>query len=144
MPYSRITLCRNLRTNPLLCRKRKDIDIHALVMETSTDTPPSTFAVVAEVKKEFEFLGPQTFVTIHIGTDANKEETFMVQKSLICHHFPFFDAAFHSLFIEGQTQSMTGEDVDSEVFALLLRWLYEQRIWQGVDGRVAAVDLAKL
>ncbi len=55
----------------------------------------------------------------------------MVPKSLICCYSPFFDAAFNGQFVEGETQSMILEDVESEIFALLVRWLYENQIWQG-------------
>lgn len=74
--------------------------------------------------------GPQTFVTIVTGTEGNTE-TFSILKNVICHRSPFFDAAFNSQLSEGQTQSMTLEDVDSEIFALLVDWLYLQTVGHG-------------
>lgn len=55
----------------------------------------------------------------------------MVQKSFLCHYSPFFNAAFNGRFIEGETQEMTLEDVETDIFDLLVRWVYEQRIWKG-------------
>jgi hypothetical protein len=69
---------------------------------------------------------PQAFVTIHVDVKPNKE-TFIVHKNLICHHSPFFEAVFNSSMKEGQTQTMTLEDVESGAFGLLVNWLYTQK-----------------
>jgi hypothetical protein len=63
-----------------------------------------------------------------IGESPN-DQTFTVHKNLICHHPSFFNAAFTDTgFIEGQTQSMAMEDIDSEIFGLLVHWLYTKEI----------------
>lgn len=48
----------------------------------------------------------------------------MVQKTVICYYSPFFAAAFNSSFVEGNTESMDLDDVEPDVFALLVSWLY--------------------
>lgn len=58
---------------------------------------------------------PQDFVTIHVGksTSFTKKKTYVVHKALICQLSPFFEAAFNSKFIEGETQTMELADVDT-------------------------------
>jgi hypothetical protein len=50
---------------------------------------------------------------------------------VISHYSPFFRAAFENQFIEGQTQKMRLEDVESETFGKLVYWLYTQQIDEG-------------
>jgi hypothetical protein len=64
------------------------------------------------------FSGPKSLVTIIADVEPNKQ-TFVIQKSLVSYHSPFFHAVFNSSFEEGRTQSMTLEDVESGVFDLL-------------------------
>ncbi len=61
--------------------------------------------------------------------DAMREaEDFIVHKDFICHYSPFFAAAFNGSFIEGQTQTMTFNDVHSVPFGVLVNWIYTQTI----------------
>ncbi len=53
---------------------------------------------------------------------------FVVHKDLICHYSPFFAGAFNSSFSEGQTQTMTFDDVHSVPFGVLVNWIYTQTI----------------
>jgi BTB/POZ domain len=42
----------------------------------------------------------------------------------LCYYSPVFNKAFNGVFLEGETQTMTLEDVDASVFGLLVSWLY--------------------
>lgn len=55
-------------------------------------------------------------------------QDFGVHKSLICHHSPYFKAAFNSGFEETTTGIIKLPDVKVEVFELFFHWLYTQRI----------------
>jgi hypothetical protein len=55
-------------------------------------------------------------------------KTFVVHKKAISHYSLFFKAAFESSMTERQTQAMRLEDVDSDVFGLLINWIYTQRV----------------
>lgn len=50
-----------------------------------------------------------------------------MHKSFACIS-PVFKAAFNSIFIEGQTQTYTLEDVDEDIFQLVDEWLYTQQL----------------
>ena len=65
------------------------------------------------------------FVTI-IVSDAKLN--YVVHKQLITFYSPFFDRAFNGQFIEGETQTMTLEDVDGNTFGLFVNWLYTQKV----------------
>ncbi|KAF8852846.1 hypothetical protein BDZ45DRAFT_558213, partial [Acephala macrosclerotiorum] len=67
------------------------------------------------------YSGPQSFVKINVGAE---KQPFNVLKSLICHHSPFFKAAFTGSFVEAQEQSMDLEDVEVPIFTLFVDWLY--------------------
>jgi BTB/POZ domain len=60
-----------------------------------------------------------------------------VHKDLICYHSPFFNAAFTGPFLEGETQSMTLEDLDPTIFGFLVHWLYTKKvtIQESTDGK---------
>ncbi|KAF8852839.1 hypothetical protein BDZ45DRAFT_749134 [Acephala macrosclerotiorum] len=57
-----------------------------------------------------------------------QEITFPLYRSILCHQFPFFNPAFNGLFIEGQSQSMTLEDISAEKFGLFVHWMHYQVI----------------
>jgi hypothetical protein len=57
---------------------------------------------------------------------------------------PFFEAAFNSSTKEGETQTMTLEDVESGVFGLLVNWLYTQKAEDAEEPYVKVEKLAKL
>jgi hypothetical protein len=61
------------------------------------------------------------------STSEPETPKFVIHKHLICHHSPFFAAAFNSNFKEGITQEMT-IDVDHKVFGLFVNWLYNKVI----------------
>ncbi|KAG4428473.1 hypothetical protein IFR05_016042 [Cadophora sp. M221] len=65
-----------------------------------------------------------TFIT---GPDDNKQ-TFSVHRSLACAASPFFKAAFESNMIEGTTQTMHLEDVEADVFGVLVHHLYSHEL----------------
>jgi hypothetical protein len=56
------------------------------------------------------------------------KQTFRVHKDLICQYSPFFKGAFDDPFEEGQTQTMRMEDVDTDLFGILVHWLYKEEI----------------
>jgi hypothetical protein len=67
-------------------------------------------------------------------SETAQEQTFLIHKDFICYYSEFFAVAFNGQFKEGQTQSMTLDDIDPEAFALLVDWLYYQRIESdGID-----------
>lgn len=70
---------------------------------------------------------PASFVDIFIGTEPARQK-FTVHKDLCCYHSPFFNAAFTGSFLEGETQSMTLEDVHPIVFGLLVYWIYTETV----------------
>jgi hypothetical protein len=46
----------------------------------------------------------------------------------LCYYSPVFNKALNGIFLEGETQTMTLEDVDASVFGLLVSWLYTGNI----------------
>ncbi|KAL2066898.1 hypothetical protein VTL71DRAFT_1322 [Oculimacula yallundae] len=76
---------------------------------------------------------PQPVVTIsvakHHSSKTNPEAiTFYIHKNFICHHSPFFKAAFNGEFTEGQTQHMNLLDIEEYVFAIFTNWIYTQKL----------------
>jgi hypothetical protein len=63
---------------------------------------------------------------------------------MICHYSPFFNAAFNSTMIEGQTQSMELDDIEADTFGLFVNWLYTQKIERADDTNLTAEELGKL
>lgn len=49
---------------------------------------------------------------------------FSVHKDLICHHSPYFDAAFNGPFKESSDGQITLEEAAPFTFGLFLHWLY--------------------
>lgn len=75
-----------------------------------------------------DFSGPQVFVTITAG----KEHVSTVHESLICRYSDFFKCAFKSeAFMEGETKTMTLDDVEPDMFCILVNWLYHQDLHHG-------------
>ncbi|KAH8802265.1 hypothetical protein F5882DRAFT_284797, partial [Hyaloscypha sp. PMI_1271] len=62
-------------------------------------------------------------VTILVGGDPEPKR-FSVHKETLCYYSPVFNKAFNGVFLEGETQTMTLEDVEASVFGLLVSWLY--------------------
>lgn len=56
-------------------------------------------------------------VKINVGPE---KQPFNVLKSLICHHSPFFKAAFTGSFLEAKEQSMDLDDVEARIFTLFV------------------------
>jgi hypothetical protein len=57
------------------------------------------------------------------------QHTFLVHKNTICNKSPFFAAAFdNGNFIKGQTQAMSLEDIEGEVFGLSIELIYTDKI----------------
>ncbi|CZR61819.1 uncharacterized protein PAC_11716 [Phialocephala subalpina] len=73
---------------------------------------------------------PQDIVTVLVAKDASKSKdktalrSFPLYKSVLCRQSPFFKAAFKGPFIEGQSQSMTLEDVGIEEFGSFVHWMH--------------------
>jgi hypothetical protein len=71
------------------------------------------------------------------------KQTFRVHKDLICQYSPFFKAAFDGTFEESQTQTMRMEDVDTDLFGILVHWLYTKEIPSErsfVPSRILVID----
>lgn len=66
-------------------------------------------------------------VTIIVDKDA-AVQIFTVHKCLISYYSPFFKAAFDSNLIEGQTITMTVDDISAPIFGLFVHWLYTQAL----------------
>ena len=83
------------------------------------------------------------FVTI-IVSDAKLN--YVVHKQLITFYSPFFDRAFNGNFIEGETQTMTLEDVDGNIFGLFVNWLYTQKVCHAgfEPDKLEAIEMAIL
>jgi BTB/POZ domain len=75
----------------------------------------------------YQSRNPHTAVTITVGSHDCKE-TFIVYKEFLCYYSPFFDAAFNSSFIEGQTQTMEYPDAHPHVFGIFVQWIHTQTI----------------
>jgi hypothetical protein len=57
-----------------------------------------------------------------------KDHKFTIHRDFICYYSPFFSAAFNGSFEEGQTQKMKLDDVDPQLFAILVNWVYIQEV----------------
>ncbi|KAH9222241.1 hypothetical protein DL95DRAFT_402216 [Leptodontidium sp. 2 PMI_412] len=100
--------CRLCRDSPVRARK---------------DTPPLEEDRYFKRPKVSFSKPSQEMVTFITGPDDNKQ-TFSVHKSLACAASPFFKAAFESNMLEGTTQTMRLDDVEAEVFRVLVHYLY--------------------
>lgn len=80
---------------------------------------------------------------VHVGKD-NDKETFQVLKTVICSQSPFFAAAFNGHFLEGQTQEITLDDVEKDIFVLMLKWMYRERIAGVSNGMIYQVSFFTL
>lgn len=56
------------------------------------------------------------------------ERKYVVHKELLCYHSLFFDKAFNGPFTEGVTQTMQLNDVESDIFGLVVFWVYHQKL----------------
>jgi BTB/POZ domain len=61
-------------------------------------------------------------------SEAAQERKFLIHKDFICYYSGFFAAAFNRSLMEGQSQTMTLDDIDPKTFGLLVDWLYIQRV----------------
>jgi hypothetical protein len=73
---------------------------------------------------------PQSIVNITVST-APHTQTFYIHKDLLCYYSAFFARNLDWFFareVEGETQTIVLEDVDSSVFGLMVYWLYTQNV----------------
>jgi hypothetical protein len=69
---------------------------------------------------------------------------FRIHKTVITYYSPeFFGRAFNSGMIEGQTQSMTLEDIEPHNFGIFNNWLYTQKVENEDGNRLKLIELAK-
>jgi hypothetical protein len=66
----------------------------------------------------------QPLVSFVVGKDNPR--TFTVHKDFATFRSPVFDAAFNGHFLESNTKTMNLDDVDPDVFAMLVQWLYTE------------------
>jgi hypothetical protein len=78
------------------------------------------------------------FVKFTVGHEKTAK-TFTVPRHVAEFYSPLLAAAFKSPMIEGQTQSMVLEDVDSEIFGMLVHWMYKQEL-EGEETIVCPMD----
>jgi hypothetical protein len=64
--------------------------------------------------------------TVQIRVSGLKmQESFTVHKGLLCFYSSYFQAAFNSVFVEGQTDEIDlSEEEDADVFKRFVFWLY--------------------
>lgn len=86
----------------------------------------------------------QSFVTIIVGKAPAKQE-FRIHKTVTDYYSPdFFGRAFNSATIEGQTQTMTLEDVDPSLFGLIYNWLYTQKLVDEHGQKLKLIEYTKI
>lgn len=64
-------------------------------------------------------------ITLLIGKDNKK---FVVHKTFACYYSPVFDAAFNGAFDNSKTQTYDLGEVEENTVALLVAWIYSQKI----------------
>ncbi|KAE8444329.1 hypothetical protein EG329_000639 [Mollisiaceae sp. DMI_Dod_QoI] len=72
---------------------------------------------------------PSPIVKVHVRKNDDDYVTFTIHLNYICHYSPYFYAAFHGRFQEGEKQEMKMEDTDPLVFGIFVNWLYTQTIY---------------
>ncbi|KAH7304866.1 hypothetical protein BKA65DRAFT_560359 [Rhexocercosporidium sp. MPI-PUGE-AT-0058] len=135
-------------------------------MSSSSLKSSSSTAVTAAPRtdniktKEPSLFAPQPVVTILIIISGSQPQQgngpptlmqalantykFIIHKNIICHHSPFFSAAFNSQFVEGQTQSMTLDDIDPVIFGSFVNWVYHQNVEADKGVKMGPEMLVKL
>jgi hypothetical protein len=61
-------------------------------------------------------------------------KTWTLHKSFVCHNSPYFEAAFNSALVEGQTQTLVYDKTTPEAFGLFAKWIYSKTI-KDDDGK---------
>ena len=85
-------------------------------------------------------------VTFIVGKE-NVKQTFVNHKNLATSNSGVFKAAFDGNFLEGHTQSMRLEDVESRIFGYFVQWLYDRTFPYGSnlqDDELPLITYAKL
>jgi hypothetical protein len=99
-------------------------------------------AITARIFPRWHPREPSTFVTINVRA-APESRQFIVHKNAIYYYSAFFEKAFNSEFIEGQTQTMTLDDVDDSTSGLLANWCYTQKLEHATKA-IKLVELAEV
>lgn len=68
-------------------------------------------------------------VTIHVGTGCTKK-TYTLAKLLLCHQSSYFRAVFTGGFKEEHEQTLDLDDVDPEIFNMVVQWLYTETLYE--------------
>ena len=66
---------------------------------------------------------PKNAVIFFVG-EGQPKHTFVVNRNLVMRFSPVFRAALCDSWLEGHNQAMTYEDVDFEVFKLVVHWMH--------------------
>ncbi|PVH78683.1 hypothetical protein DL98DRAFT_590032 [Cadophora sp. DSE1049] len=109
----------------------------------TADTPATASALRKREEIQLTFTGAQTFVTFYVGIEPDPQ-SFILHKTLACHSSPVFEAAFKSQFVEGQTQSMNFDDVEPDTFALLVDWMYLQKVQRPDNKAISHPEYVKI
>jgi len=92
--------------------------------------PPPNFAL------------PQNeFVKINTKNEDGETVSYTIHKALICHHSPFFSAAFNSYLNEGETGVMKYTECTPQTFGLYQNWLYTRSLGTPTPLLSSLVDL---
>jgi hypothetical protein len=77
--------------------------------------------------------GSHELVTIYVGVKKEGEgegdrKKFVIHKNFACHYSPVLKKAFTGGLAESRTQTMVLEDIEEQVFALFVNWIYTQEV----------------
>ncbi|TVY45886.1 hypothetical protein LSUB1_G000476 [Lachnellula subtilissima] len=107
--------------------------------KATKDSPPVPEASKRVQRSESErgsrpsFLDATEIVKINIfergvnSTEATKR-TFPVHEAILCHYYPFFDAAFNGRFEAGTTQELDLPNANPITFSIFVEWVYSQEV----------------
>ncbi|KAL8998054.1 MAG: hypothetical protein Q9169_002822 [Polycauliona sp. 2 TL-2023] len=87
---------------------------------------------VAAQLSPFRKLFTKEIVTVEVGSS---KVPFVFHKGLICSRSRFFEAAINGSFREATTQSVHLKDDDPDVFDMVHKWFYTNRITIASDGK---------
>jgi len=89
-------------------------------------------------------MSPSTPPTATEPSQKPKDHKFTIHRDLICYYSRFFSTAFNGSFEEGRTQTMKLDDVDPQLFAILVNWVYIQEVINDKKEKPDLVSCAKL
>ncbi|KAE8445850.1 hypothetical protein EG329_012773 [Mollisiaceae sp. DMI_Dod_QoI] len=71
---------------------------------------------------------PQEIIKVTVSDAGSGEKdcfrTYSIYKAVLCHHSPFFAAAFNGPSVEAYTKAVTFSDIDAYEFGYFVHWVY--------------------